>query len=146
VLIDLWLLACADVAVLEVNEGHWRFAHDNTANNCWRAFPSRTASASPEVAEAIETLYPDVSERAADLANHWRVVGDASLERQYNAMAGEQALIRGANHDAVSFTNVRWRWRKPRLLPKRRASNSGWVMPFTGWAVRMKAASTWNGR
>ncbi len=104
VLIDVWLLACADVAILEVNEGRWRFAHDKLREGLLATLPLAERQAlHRKVAEAIENVYPDVSERAADLANHWGVVGDASLERQYNAMAGEQARMRGVNHDAIRF-------------------------------------------
>ncbi len=104
VLLDVWLVACADAAVLEVYEGRWRFEHDKVRDGLLADLtPVERRTLHRRVAEAIESVYSDPAEHAAELANHWREAGDNSLERHYTLIAGEQALTRGANQDAIRF-------------------------------------------
>jgi eukaryotic-like serine/threonine-protein kinase len=97
-----WLLVCSDAAVLDVNDGRWRFAHDKLREGLLADIgEDQRRALHRQVAQAIEQVYPNAPEHAANLANHWAIVGDTFKERYYAALAGEQALTRGALHEAT---------------------------------------------
>lgn len=92
-LLDRWLTACANAAVLDVQEGQWRFAHDKLRETLLNDLAdAETRSLSREVAEATETVYPDDENRAAALADLWKAAGDLLKERRYALKAGQQAV------------------------------------------------------
>ncbi len=102
--VEAWLSTCASVAVLDVHEGSWRFAHDKLReallaglNDADRRSLNRTAG------EAIEAVYPNAIERATVLAHHFRLAGDAQREAHYAAIAGEQALRSAAYAQAIEL-------------------------------------------
>jgi predicted ATPase len=100
--LGMWLTTCADVAVLDVQGGQWRFAHDKLRQG---VLDGLSEDARPgvhrRVAEAIEITSPDLSERIVALAHHWAMAGDAAKELHYAALAGQQALENSANVEAV---------------------------------------------
>src|SRR5262249_32136063 len=63
----------------------------------------RRRSLHTQVAEAIESIYPDDPAQAAALAYHWRMAGNAGKEAHYSRLAGEQALKISAGREAVAF-------------------------------------------
>ncbi|HEX2620733.1 MAG TPA: tetratricopeptide repeat protein, partial [Phototrophicaceae bacterium] len=94
--ISLWLAACANAAVLEVENDVWRFSHDKLRDG---VLQNLTGTERPalhrKVAEALEALYADQPSLANVLAYHWQMVGDPVKERQYRVIAGE-LLLKGA--------------------------------------------------
>jgi tetratricopeptide (TPR) repeat protein len=100
--IDNWLAACADAAVLVVEEGHWQFAHDKLRDGLLVDLPEdRRIALHRQVAEALEATYPGAPEHLATLARHWGEAGDVEKEAHYTALAGEYALGTGAYGEAI---------------------------------------------
>lgn len=102
--LERWLTSCANAAILDIQEQHWRFAHDQLRDGVLATLPPvQQKKWHRLVAEAIETAYPNTPDKAASLAYHWREGQEASKEGQYAALAGEQALRSGANQVAAQF-------------------------------------------
>jgi serine/threonine protein kinase/tetratricopeptide (TPR) repeat protein len=101
--LDTWLLACADAAVLEVQDESWAFAHDKLREGVLSALEAEEgATLHRQAAEAIEVIYPDRAEYAAALAHLWQAAGDPVKEGRYAAAAGEQAYRASANGEAIN--------------------------------------------
>ncbi len=106
--LEIWLVTCANAAVLEVHEDEWRFSHDKL-----REVLLLDAGASGEipalnrdVAQAIEATYPDDverSSRAQALAEHWHAAGDTQREAYYAERAGKLALESGIYPRAIGY-------------------------------------------
>jgi serine/threonine protein kinase/tetratricopeptide (TPR) repeat protein len=101
-----WLAGCANAAVLAVQEGYWRFAHDKLREGLLNDLDmNQRRDLHRRVAVTIEQVYPDPASQAAPLAHHWAMVGDVRKERYYATLAGEQALRNGAHREAIRFLN-----------------------------------------
>lgn len=94
--LDAWLTACANVAVFEIYDGVWRFAHDKLRAAVLAQIP---AAARPllhrQVAETIEAIYSDSEARTAQaeiLLEHWQQAGDAQKTIAYGLIVGERLL------------------------------------------------------
>jgi serine/threonine protein kinase/tetratricopeptide (TPR) repeat protein len=94
--IEAWLSLCANVAVLEVSEGRWRFAHDKLREALLESLqPDDLARLSRQAAETLEAITPDPGARlklASVLARHWRAAGDAEREKVYIVEAAKQSF------------------------------------------------------
>lgn len=102
--IEADLTIAADVAVLEGYEGGWRFAHDKLREALLGNLdPIAKKSFSHQLAEAIESLYPDSPEYYATLAQHWATAQDAHKESFYAFKAAQRALRAGANNRALMY-------------------------------------------
>lgn len=102
--LDNWLNDCADVAVLDVQDGRWRFAHDKLREGLLADLPpAEKRVLHQQVAEAIEAVYPNAPDQHVALAYHWEMAGNLEKTRHYCALTGEQALANGANKNAVEF-------------------------------------------
>ncbi|HLK53909.1 MAG TPA: serine/threonine-protein kinase PknK, partial [Candidatus Angelobacter sp.] len=102
--LDNWLAICADTNVLDFQDNQWRFSHDKLREGELADLsPERRRELHRQTALAIEQCYPGDLSYAAVLAGHWSSVGDSHKEAQYAALAGEQALRMGANHQAINF-------------------------------------------
>jgi eukaryotic-like serine/threonine-protein kinase len=102
--LDAWIETCADVAVLEVAEKSYRFAHDKLREGLLAELDEAAARAlHRRVAEAIEAEYPGSAEHTAALSRHWALAGDEANEAKYAALAGEQALQSSAYREAVAY-------------------------------------------
>jgi tetratricopeptide (TPR) repeat protein len=102
--LESWLTACANAAVLEVDDGRWRFAHDKLRDGLLSEMPEGERPVlHRRVAEAIERVYPNEPEQAGALAFHWAKAGDTEKEARYMLLAGQQALASGAYQKALSF-------------------------------------------
>ena len=98
-----WLNQCATVAVLEVYDGQWRFAHDKLREGTLVQLNAyERAEAHKHVAQGIEHVYRDDLDQAAILAHHWREGGNETKERDYRYLAGKRAAARYAHNEAVS--------------------------------------------
>lgn len=101
--LETWLTTCSNCAVLEIQDGHWRFAHDKLRTGTLAIIPP---DARPDLhrrmAEAIETVYGEAPEYAAILAQHWGSAQNLLKERQYRQRAGQHALHVSAFLDAIN--------------------------------------------
>lgn len=100
--LDDWLSVCANIAVLEMRDGRWRFAHDKLRDGLLSTLTgAEQAALHRQVALVLERVYDDEPEQAAALAYHWHEVGDPERERGYARLAGEHAAARFASLQAV---------------------------------------------
>jgi eukaryotic-like serine/threonine-protein kinase len=102
--VNAWLLACADVAVLDLADGGWRFAHDKLREAALRAIPAeRLPALHREAAEAIEAEHPGSEAHLAALAEHWNKAGEPEKEQRASSLAGDYALRTSAFEQALGF-------------------------------------------
>ena len=102
--VDEWLETLSDVAILNVIDNHWQFAHDKLRENLTSNLNvSSERDYHRRVAEAITSVYGSAPEYTVSLAYHWRKAGDTNKELAYVTQAGEQMLANGAYQEAVDF-------------------------------------------
>jgi serine/threonine protein kinase/tetratricopeptide (TPR) repeat protein len=102
--VGLWLTDLAEIAVLEVVEDKWRFAHDKLREGLLSEIDeAESIRLNREIAEGLEASHEDTTLLAARLAHHWSVVGDAEKTAHYAATAGNQAFRIGAGSQATVF-------------------------------------------
>ncbi|MCP3961795.1 MAG: AAA family ATPase [bacterium] len=108
----LWLRFCADQAVLEVDEGRWRFANESYREallDGLRAAERRAAHR--QVAEAIAAVHGVGEGWAPLLAHHWAAAADVSdpeatgLAVDYLERAGHAATASCAHAEASRLLN-----------------------------------------
>lgn len=100
---DNWLAVCSNAAILEVQDGEWRFTHDKLREVILNDVPADTRRVfHQQVARAVEACYPGDTEYVASLAYHWGEAGDSSKRIHYTALAGELALRSGAYREALN--------------------------------------------
>lgn len=103
---DEWLTICVNAAVLEVNEGVWRFAHDKLREHILKSLPpDRLANFHRVVALAIEKVYPAETTQSYGLilAEHWRLGGDAKREHYYLTAFGNYITRTGHRMEAIKY-------------------------------------------
>ncbi len=103
---DAWLTTCVNAAVLEANEGVWRFAHDKLREHILKSLPpDRLANFHRVVALAIEKVYPAETTQSYGLilAEHWRLGGDAKREHYYLTAFGSYITRIGHRMEAVKY-------------------------------------------
>ncbi len=101
---EAWLEVCSNAAVLDVQDGRWRFIHDKLREGLLGGLtPDQRRDLNHRVASAIEASYPDASDRYVSLAFHWAGAGDSQKEGRYAALVGQQALGNGAYMDAKKY-------------------------------------------
>ncbi len=99
-----WLAACTAAAVLDVQDGQIRFAHDKLREGLLAAMSEpRRRELHRGVAEALEAVYPDVAAHTEALAHHWAAAGDDARAAGYCGLAGEHALLSSAYYEAALF-------------------------------------------
>lgn len=104
--LERWLAACTDVAVLEVHEGRWRFAHDKLREYLLDMLtPAERAGLHQVVALALEKIYPvqAAGEYAGILAEHWRTAGHLPNEHHAAVKAGRYFNQIGYLEEAKRF-------------------------------------------
>jgi len=102
--IDAWLTHLANAAVIDVQYGRWRFAHDRLREAVLNDLsPEEVRALHYRVARAIESSRGDLSEQVAALTYHWMMAGDPAREAYYATIAGEQAAARYANDEAIRY-------------------------------------------
>jgi tetratricopeptide (TPR) repeat protein len=103
--LDAWLGICANAAVLDIDDGSWRFSHEKIRDAVLDQMPAEEArDFHREVALAIEDRYisrHEGTEKFAMLAYHWGEAQDAEKEAHYSGQAGEDALSSGSYRDAI---------------------------------------------
>jgi tetratricopeptide (TPR) repeat protein len=101
--VNRWLLAGANVAVLEVEDGRWRFAHDKLREQLLRdleQMPDVLRGIHQQVAEALETVYPGDVNVIANLAYHWTKADVPDKAVRYHELAA-QRVWRSSSEQAI---------------------------------------------
>ncbi len=105
--LDSWLNACTAASILEIQDERWRFAHDKLREGVLVALsPADSAALHREAALATESVNPDVTTVAPQLAHLWEQAGDDSKTHQYCLLAAQQANENGAFMDALGFLST----------------------------------------
>lgn len=102
---DNWLTACVNAAVMDWQDGRWRFAHDKLREHIVAELEDgRRRALHRAVAEAVEAVYADqLAQRAAMLAHHWAYAEQHDKEYFYSRVAGDEAVEVSAYTDAQRF-------------------------------------------
>lgn len=100
--VDDWLTACANAAVMDAQDGRWRFAHDRLREQVLASLPEPARPALyQQVAEAVEAVYAgETDAQAAVLAHLWRHTGHHAKTYHYTRMAADAA------HDISAYTDA----------------------------------------
>jgi len=90
--LDRWLTICNNLAILDVKNNRWRFAHDKLREALLRNMDvQRSKTLHKAAAVAIETVYRDQEAQYRALALHWDEADVPSKAVHYLDLAGEQA-------------------------------------------------------
>lgn len=101
--IDEWLTVCVNNAVLTGKDARYQFAHDKLREALLNELTAEeVVTYNRQVAEAIETIYPQDDSRAKVLARHWRNAVDKDKEAQYSYIAGK-LLKPSQPHEALAL-------------------------------------------
>jgi predicted ATPase len=102
--LNSWLIAGANVAVLEEHDGHWQFAHDKLRETLLSGLEAESRpQLYRQVAETCERIYPQTGARAAALSTWWRNANEPEKEFKSARLAGEYALTQYFMKDAERF-------------------------------------------
>ena len=103
---EAWITVCANAAVLDSQDGRWRFAHDKLREAILEQLSAPASTAlHRRSAEAIEQVYPQrLDEFAVVLAEQWAQAGDTAKEGYYSKIAAEQMLDASDFHTAKRLT------------------------------------------
>lgn len=107
--LENWLRNCLDAAVLEVNEGHWSFAHDKLRLGVLHNMPDeKLRDIHSRIATMMEQLYGSGTTHINLLADHWGLAGNTEREAYYLILAADDELQIGLYASAIKkFTRVR---------------------------------------
>jgi tetratricopeptide (TPR) repeat protein len=99
-----WLASCVNASILTVDDQNAAFTHDKLRNALLAVgTPAERAAAHREIATVIERIAGSSEDYLSSLAYHWASAGDAAREEHYTALVGEQALRKGAYHEAIRY-------------------------------------------
>lgn len=102
--LDDWLTTCSNSAVLEIQDENWLFAHDKLRQTMLESLDEgERPQLHREIAQAIDTVYPNAPEQAIRIAKHWREAGDVEQERIFIQRAGEYFLHISAFKEAITY-------------------------------------------
>lgn len=99
---DAVLMQASSAAVMTVEDGHWRFAHDKLRDALLEGIPE-SAILHRHIAETMEQLYPYQPDKAPLLAHHWHEAGENNREAGYALLAGEQAFYASSYRPALTY-------------------------------------------
>jgi tetratricopeptide (TPR) repeat protein len=103
-LLDEWLQVGGYAAVLDIQDENWRFAHDKLRQVVLTDLAEdETRQLNRQVAEAIESTYPDDPAFAHKLFDHWYMVDDQDKVAHYGRLTAEQLQTLGAYKDVVAL-------------------------------------------
>ncbi|MBL8130974.1 MAG: tetratricopeptide repeat protein [Anaerolineae bacterium] len=95
------LRAALDAAILEVVDAQWRFAHDRLRDAVLAMIPLDELPAyHRRIAEGLEAIYPEDTDLAYVLSDHWREAGDRENETYYAVIVMEHRLALGILNEA----------------------------------------------
>ena len=99
-----WLRVAADCAVVDLNEGKWRFAHDKLREAVLASMEeAKIAEWHQRAALSLEAVYPEAARPAPRLAYHWGRAGHPEREQPYAAIAGAEMLRGAAYAGAITY-------------------------------------------
>jgi tetratricopeptide (TPR) repeat protein len=100
--LDNWLNGCTEAAVLDVQEGHWRFAHDKLRQALLDDLPEEERPGLHRlVAQTIEIIHANsLDDYAYILFEHWQSAGSQEKESYYAWLAGKQVHTAGQFQEA----------------------------------------------
>jgi serine/threonine protein kinase/tetratricopeptide (TPR) repeat protein len=99
--LNLWYMRCAAAAVLDLEEGQPRFAHDKLREALLNALDADLKRLlHRQVAMAIEAIYPENPTYYPILAEHWQAAEEVDNEIAYRMLTGKQAMARSAFEQA----------------------------------------------
>ncbi len=102
--LDNWLTHCGEVAVLEVQDGRWRFSHDRLREGLLNSLgDDQRRSLHSQVARSIEAAYADPAKLSGTLAYHWDQAGNDDKVAYYAILAGDDAAALYAYSRARTF-------------------------------------------
>lgn len=102
--LERYLQQCVDALVLEVHDEQWRFVHDKLRETVLEGLPAAERQLlHGQVARAMESLYKDDLSRAPLLLYHWQAAGDTANSLRYAELAGDQAMLNGANLQSKGY-------------------------------------------
>jgi eukaryotic-like serine/threonine-protein kinase len=102
--VEDWLAACTGAAVIDVQDGRPRFAHDKLRDGLLSELSEgRRRELHGKIAAAIEAIYADDPAHTASLAHHFAAAGKIDEAARYAGLAGEQALQSSAYQEAAEF-------------------------------------------
>jgi tRNA A-37 threonylcarbamoyl transferase component Bud32 len=107
--LEVWLTECSNAAVLEFQDGGWKFTHDKIREGVTAELSDESLyDLHKQVAAATEYLYASQPEYAPALAYQWKMAHNAVKEYEFTARAGELSLRSGAYQEAITyFTRAR---------------------------------------
>jgi tetratricopeptide (TPR) repeat protein len=81
---DIWLRNCANVNIIELYDGSWRFTHDRLREHLLEQLDEQTIQdLSQEVAQVVESLHADDTNWSEILMSLWRDAGEIDKELHY---------------------------------------------------------------
>jgi serine/threonine protein kinase/tetratricopeptide (TPR) repeat protein len=103
--IDAWLTTCVNAAVVEINEGRPRFAHDKLRDVLLENMAAdELKTLHHRIAQTIEHIYPDANDaRVIALYEHWKAAGAIDKEQDYAARAAQQLFLFSRFKDALEI-------------------------------------------
>jgi tetratricopeptide (TPR) repeat protein len=100
---EAWLTACANAVILDRADGVWRFSHDKLREALLHDLTlDQQIALHRAAAETIEAIYPDESQFAPRLAEHWRIAGDVRKEAQYVYAVAAEWGFNGQNNAIIA--------------------------------------------
>lgn len=103
--VDEWLTICVNTAVLNAEDGRWRFAHDKLREGVLNSFePNEKQTLYKKVAEATEAVYGDAPERVSSLVDYWREAANPLKELAYVRVAADHARRINAFRETTRHT------------------------------------------
>ena len=102
--LDDWLVEVSGTAVLEVQDGQWRFSHDKLREGVLLGIVEEERPyLHLQVARAIEAIYPQDETQALPLVRHWHQAGDTHQEAKYAFQAIRQLLTTSSFEEAANI-------------------------------------------
>lgn len=99
-----WTAKCLDAAVLERQGGELRFRHDKLREGMLATMSDdETSQLHARVADTIERVYPNDSQRYTALAHHFGQANNVAKEIHYARLAGELAILHGAVREGIAL-------------------------------------------
>jgi serine/threonine protein kinase/tetratricopeptide (TPR) repeat protein len=100
--VEDWLTVCVNAAVIDRQDGRWRFAHDRLREQLLYSLPPAEREVLyRSVAEAVEAVYAGaLNQQAATLAYLWANAGNAEREYHYSQIAAQSAVATSAYVEA----------------------------------------------
>ncbi len=99
---ERFLQVCAEAGVIEAVEDAWHFSHDKLRERVLESLePAEAACLHRDVAAALTSAYPDMSQHSAAIAEHYELAGDIGLAAPHWVRAASLALDQGALEAAI---------------------------------------------